>query len=194
MPRNTQPSQPVDLDLLDAFLMSDDAPETSMGLSDLDGFLTGLAIGPETIPPSEWIPVIWGDEEPEFATVEGADAILGTIMARYNEILAQLKADPDSFDPVFLEGEEGNVIVSDWAAGFMDAVALRAPAWEPIFEDDDGSMLMLPLMALASDDERPLFDDVELPAEEADKLRAHGADILMEAIPAIYEFWQERRS
>ena len=37
---------PVDLDALDAFLLSDRAPEESMGLSDLDGFLAGIAVCP----------------------------------------------------------------------------------------------------------------------------------------------------
>ena len=32
------------------------APDDSMGLSDLDGFLTGIAVGPELILPSEWLP------------------------------------------------------------------------------------------------------------------------------------------
>ena len=53
-------ADPIDLDALDDYLMSDHAPDDSMGLSDLDGFLTGLVIGPGLIPPSEWLPVIWG--------------------------------------------------------------------------------------------------------------------------------------
>ena len=44
---------PIDLDALDDYLMSDHAPDDSMGLSDLDGFLTGIVVGPELIPPSE---------------------------------------------------------------------------------------------------------------------------------------------
>ena len=59
---------PIDLDALDDYLMSDHAPDDSMGLSDLDGFLTGIVVGPELILPSEWLPVIWGGEEPEFET------------------------------------------------------------------------------------------------------------------------------
>ena len=47
--------------------MSDRAPYGSMGLSDLDGFLTGIVVGPELIMPSEWLPVILGGDEPEFA-------------------------------------------------------------------------------------------------------------------------------
>ena len=163
-----------------------------MGLSDLDGFLTGLAIGPEQIMPSEWLPLVWGGDEPEFVTLDEANAILGAIMTRYNEIIACFDTDPENFDPVFLESIEGNVIVTDWAAGFMDAVILRSKAWAPILEDEKGRALMLPLLVLGSDDEQPLFDAAPLPEDEAEKLLEKGADILMKVIPAIHEFWQER--
>ena len=76
------PLEPVDLDVLDAFLLSDRAPENSMGISDLDGILTAIAIGPELIMPSEWLPVVWGGEEPAFVSTEEARDILGTIMGR----------------------------------------------------------------------------------------------------------------
>jgi uncharacterized protein len=55
-----------DLELLDAFLMSDQLPDEALMLSEVDGFLTGIALGPEAIMPSEWLPVIWGGEEPVF--------------------------------------------------------------------------------------------------------------------------------
>ena len=60
MEYNLPLNSPIDLDALDDYLMSDHAPDDSMGLSDLDGFLTGVVVGPELIPPSEWLPVIWG--------------------------------------------------------------------------------------------------------------------------------------
>jgi uncharacterized protein len=118
--------RPIDLDVLDDYLMSDHAPDDSMGLSDLDGFLTGIMVGPELILPSEWLPVIWGGEEPVFQTEDEMRTVLGTIMGRYNEIVACLDTNPDDFDPIFLEGPEGEVIASDWASGSIDAVALRA--------------------------------------------------------------------
>lgn len=65
-----------------------------MQLSDLDGFLTGVAIGPELIKPSEWLPVIWGDDTPDFENAELAELIYGIIIDRYNEILQSLAADP----------------------------------------------------------------------------------------------------
>src|SRR4051812_34070040 len=76
-----------DLDLLDAYLLSDQSPPECMLLSDLDGFLTGVAIGPEVMMPSEWLPHVWGGDEPVFDDHLQASAILGTIMGRYNAIL-----------------------------------------------------------------------------------------------------------
>ena len=58
---------PADLDALDALLLSDRAPEEGMGLSDLDGFLTGIAVGPELVMPSEWLPVVWSGGRREAA-------------------------------------------------------------------------------------------------------------------------------
>jgi uncharacterized protein len=100
MPDPIPQAGPVDLDALDTFLLSDRAPEESMGLSDLDGFLTGMVVGPELILPSKWLPVVWGGGEPTFESVEEAGSILGTIMGRYNEIVRTLAAAPEDLDPV----------------------------------------------------------------------------------------------
>jgi uncharacterized protein len=67
----------IDLDALDEYLMSDHAPDDSMGLSDLDRFLTGVVVGPELILPSEWLPVIWGGVDPEFETQQQMRTVLG---------------------------------------------------------------------------------------------------------------------
>ena len=72
-------ADPVDLDLLDRYLLSDEAPDNGMALSDLDGFLTGILVGPELIMPSEWLPCVWGGEAPRFANEEQARLILSTI-------------------------------------------------------------------------------------------------------------------
>src|SRR4051794_33208481 len=49
--------------LSDAYLLSDQSPPECMLLSDLDGFLTGIAIGPVVVMPSEWLPHVWGGDE-----------------------------------------------------------------------------------------------------------------------------------
>jgi uncharacterized protein len=92
---------PIDLEALDRYLDSDLSPEDCMGLSDLDGFLTAIVIGPELILPSEWLPVIWGDEEPAFVSDEEMRTVIGTIMGRYNEIATCFASNPDEFKPIF---------------------------------------------------------------------------------------------
>ena len=77
--------------------------------------------------------------------------ILGTIMGRYNEIVACFNGDPDEFEPIFWEGPEGEVIASDWAGKFLDAVALRSQAWRPLIGDDRADILLAPLFLLKGD-------------------------------------------
>ena len=151
MTGGSTPSGPIDLDALDQYLMSDHAPDDSMGLSDLDGFLTGVVVGPELILPSEWLPVIWGGDDPVFKTEEQMRTVLGTIMGRHNETAACFNGDPEEFDPIFWQGPEGEVIASDWAGGFLDAGALSPLAWKPLVEDGRASILMAPLFLLNGD-------------------------------------------
>ncbi len=128
------------IDELDEFLMSDNSPDDCLQISDLDGFLTGVVIGPELIMPSEWMPVVW-QGEPNFETTEQAERIMGAIMDRYNEIIRQLDDEPGAFEPIFFEGLDGRVLAADWAEGFMEAVELRADSWEAMFEDEDAKLL-----------------------------------------------------
>ena len=184
------PSEPIDLDALDDYLMADHAPEDCMGLSDLDSFLTGIVVGPELILPSEWLPAIWGGEEPEFRTEEEMRTVLGTIMGRYNEIIACLADDPDDLDPIFWEGPEGEVIASDWAGGFLDAVALRSKAWEPLINDSRAGIMMLPIFLLNGDGELRVGPDE---AVDREQFMADVPDIIPACVAGIQEFWKDRQ-
>jgi uncharacterized protein len=177
----------LDLDALDDYLMSDHAPDDSMGLSDLDGFLTGIVIGPELIKPSEWLPVIWGGGEPEFETEAEMRTVLGTIMGRYNEIIACLNSEPENFDPIFMEGPEGEIIASDWAAGFLDAVAPRTKAWEPLIGHDRAGIMMLPILLLNGDAELDAGPDSAI---DEDEFLAEVPDIIPACVAGIHEFWR----
>ena len=184
-------SGPVDLEALDQFLMSDASPEDCMQLSDLDGFLTGVAIGPELLMPSQWLPAIWGGEEPVFEDEEQARTVLGAIMGRYNEILRVLDTDPEAYEPVFWEGPDGEVVADDWAAGFVDAIRLRPEAWRPLLEDPEVFIMLIPILALCGDEEggSPLELDLE---EDADLL-AQAPELIPACVVGMHGFWKERR-
>jgi hypothetical protein len=40
------------------------------------------------------------------------------------------------------------VAASDWAAGFLDAVALRAKAWEPLINHRQAKIMLAPVFVL----------------------------------------------
>jgi uncharacterized protein len=184
-------SGPVDLEALDQFLMSDASPEDCMQLSDLDGFLTGIAIGPELVMPSEWLPAIWGGDEPVFESMEQAQTVIGTIMGRYNEILRELDTDPEGYEPVFWEGPDGEVIAADWAEGFVDAIRLRPEAWRPLLEDREALILLMPILALCGDAEGG--SPLELDPEEDADLLAQAPDLIPACVVGMHGFWKERR-
>jgi uncharacterized protein len=183
----------VDLDALEAYLSSDEAPDECMDLSELDGFLAGLVVGPEVVPPSEWLPLIWDEEEPLFADEAQANQILGAILGRYNEIADTLDSEPVDYAPIFWQDFTGATIVEDWAIGFMQAVSLRQIQWEPVLSDDDSAMLLIPIAAIAGL-AMPDGGDEELalPDEVLDKLVEEAPDVLPSCVVGLRTFWRDR--
>ena len=161
-----------------------------MGLSDLDGFLTGIVVGPELIMPSEWLPTIWGDEEPEFESPKHAETIIGLIMGRYNEIATGINADPEKFEPIFCKWPTGEVIVTDWAAGFLDAVEMRRTAWDPLFSHRKAKLLIEPLLILGDDGEH---DDERDPSDRWKEFYASKPNTILLCVIGIYNFWKDHQ-
>jgi uncharacterized protein len=178
----------INLKALDHYLLSDQSPDECMMLSDLDGFLTGIAIGPERIPSSEWLPVIWGGDEPEFTSAEQMQTIIGTIMDRYNEIVATVDPDPGTFEPIFREGPDRTSIVTDWAAGFLNAVALRRRAWEPLFNHRRAKLLIEPLLILGDNE---AFADKRVVLKLEKQFYASKPKVIPTCVDGIYNFWKD---
>src|SRR3954469_19130330 len=80
MTPETSSSTAVDWEVLRDFLLSDRTPDTCMRPAEVDGFLTGIAVSPDMILPSDWLPVIWGGGEPEFTGIEEASRVLGLVL------------------------------------------------------------------------------------------------------------------
>lgn len=178
----------VDLEALETFLTSDRLPPDSMMLSELDGFLTGIAIGPELIRPSEWLPLIWGGAAPEFAGLDEANTILGSLMARYNEILRDI-AD-DTLAPIFWADRNGTVIAMDWAEGFLQAIMLRADAWEPLFKSRRDGKLLFPILSLCCD--RNGDSLLGLPPEAEDRIVAQVPELIPGCVIGIATYWRRK--
>ncbi len=178
----------IDIEALDSYLLSDLSPDECMMLSDLDGFLSGIVVGPELILPSEWLTVIWGGGEPQFESPKQMQTILGTIMGRYNEIIAVMNTDPSRFEPIYWQGPDGDPIVTDWAAGFLDAVALRRTAWEPLFKHRRAKILLEPLLILGDDQQ---FKAERAMSEKEKQFYASAPGVVATCVGGIYDFWKD---
>ncbi len=171
--------------------MSDESPENCMQISDLDGFLTAIVVGPELIQPSEWMPVVWGGESPEFADDAQATTILGAVLGRYNEIAQSLAKIPPEIDPIFWETKDGLAIAGDWAEGFMDAMSLRPEAWSEMLEDETEGLPLVPILSLTgSENESPVLAGG---SDELEALQADATDMIPSCIVKIDAFWKARR-
>jgi uncharacterized protein len=159
-------------------------------LSDLDGFLTGIAVGPELILPSEWLPMVWGGEAPEFTDKAEANVILGSILGRYNEILRQLEAG--ALEPVFSADRDGTLIAVGWAEGFLQAIMLRADAWKRLFKSKRDRLMLFPILSLCSDE----YGDslLGLTPDEEDTAMEEAADFIPVCVVAIDAYWRARGS
>lgn len=179
----------MQFDDLNDVLMSNRTPEDSLLLSDLDGFLHGLAAGPEFIMPSEWLPHVWGHGEPAFADEDEAKRVLGAIIERYQEIDRELDrglhADPD---PLFWHGSAGEAIVLDWADGFMEAVGLRRQRWQRLFDDPQGREMIAPIAAHCVDENKIPPYGLEIPNWR--QYREQAPDPSCDAVIAIADFWR----
>ena len=176
----------VDLEALDEFLRSDRSPSNSMMLSELDGFLTGIAVGPELVRPSEWLPLVWGGEAPEFAGLDEANAILGTIMAHYNEILTQIAHD--ALAPVFWTDRNGALIAMDWAEGFRQAITLRADAWKQLFTSKRMGEFLFPILSLCCDKNGDSL--LGLPPETEDRIAEQAPELIPGCVVRIDAYWR----
>jgi uncharacterized protein len=185
----------VSLDELAFFLNSDNAPQGCMDLSELDGFLAGLTAGPEVVPREEWLAEVWDNEEPDYADEAERQAVEQAIFDRYAAIESGLDATPLGYSAILWQDEAGTTVAEDWAAGFMQAVTLRAKAWQPALADEDASMLLIPIASLAgmtlpeSERGEPAMTD-----EALEGLVQDAEQVLPVCVLGLRRFWAERAS
>jgi uncharacterized protein len=188
-----QPLTDKEFDELDRFLLSDRCPEGTMTMDALNGYLTAIAIGPETILPSEWLPHVWGGaEQPKWKNDKEVERVFGLIARFLNEIVITFEVAPKDFEPLFGEVTIGAKTLLDpvaWCWGFWEGVKLRADAWEAIWDEEVGDLFM-PFFFLTTDENG---DPTQLDAENDPEL-AHEFALDIEAnLPAIHKFWLPRR-
>jgi uncharacterized protein len=199
-PRGPQPLTESELDELDRFLMSSATPEDAMDLEELDGYLTGLACGPQPVPSPDWLWLVWGDTAEgrrpvRFESGPQCRHLLDLIERHWSTLVRTLRKGTAPMPVLFDYGEQGPgasappLPGSVWSSGFMRAIGLQAESWQPAFEDDESSEALTPIVTLAH------ADDPEIVAQSPTARQAEAlVDALPDAVLALSRFWRAREA
>ena len=116
------------------------------------------------VPPSAWLPIIFGEEEASFASPAEAKRILGQIMALYNTTNAAV-LDPPTLLPAdcplradVLANFEDDAPIAQWSRGFLRGHQWLEQLWEDL-PDEVAEELDATLMALAFFSSRQMAED-----------------------------------
>ncbi len=176
------PLEDAELDELQQIMMSWPA-EDALEVSGLHGLLTAVVSSPETVMPSEWLPVVLGSYV--FETQAEAQRVITLIMRFMNEIVDTLINEPEAYEPLLLEQKRARstpAFAGAWCYGYLEGVQLRSAAWEP-FLDEAG-------VGYAVETILRLVDDV--PGKRLTR-RAERHRELAAAAATIHRFFYDRR-
>ena len=151
----------IRLDVLGAFLADSGRPAGTLSYHELQGFLFALASAPELVSPSEWMPMVFDEQEAGYATLEEAQAVIGELMALYNAVNAAVAEEPAAppVDCVFRDDILANLDdaapIAQWSRGFLRGHQWLEDVWEsyiPEELDEQFGATLLTLSFFASRD------------------------------------------
>jgi uncharacterized protein len=184
-----------EIDRLEQFLMNrideevltDEADEGIFDISTLDGFFTAVVSGPIAIPPSVWLPKVWGDFEPEWKSAEAFSEIF-TLMVRHMNGISQILMEfPEDFEPLFdigIHDTTTHLIVDEWCEGYQRGVELSFEQW--MSGGEEITALLTPILAFTESTEWQGHDYGIGEIEEIHRLIAHN-------VREIHAYWLARR-
>jgi uncharacterized protein len=154
------------------------------------GFLTSVVSGPVVVP-SEWIPVVFGDDESvAWKSMEQAKRAMTLLMRFYNEIASDLSPGGRRFSILVDRlGDRPDTVdlADDWCRGYTLGFALREDKWKEAMEAPELQEAFLPILLTARPGRVPELDPFDKPEMYAALL-----DDLPNCATKIHEWWRKK--
>ncbi|WP_133240059.1 UPF0149 family protein [Limnohabitans planktonicus] len=185
------PLSDADLAELDQFLLDGVDNDEAMTLDTLDGYLHAIAIGPQTIMPSQWLPKVWGEDSavmPPMDNLEQFNNIMGLVMRHYNSIISAFQHKPPFVAPYWGIRKYETGVYEDaegWAYGFTEGVALNRAAWKPLFDTAQGQQWYRPIGLLGEEAFSAEQDELTKTPPQREQL----AQQIENSLVNIHAFW-----
>jgi uncharacterized protein len=155
MPTLRQELSPADVSTLKSFLSNPRRPGGTLRFHELHGFLFTIASSPETIQPSDWLPIISNDEDIGFENEMEAQRVLNLIMALYNQVNTSVLERSDAmppgcrFQPDIDANFDGESSVSQWSRGFVLGHDWLSEVWDEYLPESMDEECGATVMALS---------------------------------------------
>lgn len=185
------PLSDAELEDLNQFLLNGVDNDEAMTLDTLDGYFHAIAIGPQTIMPSQWLPKVWGEDSammPPMENIDQLNHIMGLVMRHYNSIIHGFGLKPPFVAPCWNtckydigEFEDAEM----WAYGFTEGVALNRAAWKPLFDTAQGQQWYRPIGLLGEEAFAADQDELTKTPEQREQL----AQQIEDSLANIHAFW-----
>lgn len=180
-----------DLTELESLLASDRVRSGCFSLSELDGFLAAITVGPVWMSPRAWLALIWGEAEPEWRNEDEARRIGAAVRARQEQVARQLAHDPNRYTPILRTLSDGTVAADAWARGFQAGIGLHDRDWAALFRSPKAKRFLVPITAQLTDwDERIMAG---CGRDGVLAFRREGQKFLGYCAAEIGRFWTKRR-
>ncbi len=160
-----------------------------MNLFNLDGFLTCLLIGPETILPSQWLPIIWQESESDemkWESIEEADKFMGLIMTFYNSIASVFQEKANSYCSQTLGNSSEVDDIEDWCLGFLAGLDLSNDSWKPLMESKEDQILIAPIFLFTT---KEGLDYISQKPEYRKYTPEDWTEMIRFMVVTVYKYW-----
>ena len=179
----------ADLDFIGDILLDYGNDDSILDVTELDGFLTAIVSGPNTIMPSQWLPEVWGgkDKSPTWATEEEFTRFMKLVMEMMNSIASTLIEAPESFEALFhvnTATEQEVIVAEEWCFGYMRGVKLGR--WPKLTDEAQTCLQAIALHGLEAN--FPILKQLSL--EEHQRTVAN----IEPAVRKLHQYWLAKRS
>ena len=181
-------------------------PDAALTYDEMRGFLFGVAVTPDVVAPSEWLPMAFGKEMIVVDSEEEANRLLKALQGIVNKVIERFQNNSLSFPfpDDYLDHKEDLNVIGEWVYGLDLALSLRPDCWltfrpeilpEGVSEeeyDEEFSACLAAIRGIADPDQAEKLFDYN--PERMDELFEVEAELIDELLGAEFDQAAKRKT
>ena len=189
-----EPLTDAEITHLEFLLATPAFAKQSMGLDEIQGYVTAIISGPVRVTSSQWLPAVLGN--PDYESEAQADEVKELLLRFHDEIAADLKAGESLGLVLNLEdapkgGGDSEYDYAAWCQAYLDGVESSPVPWTDAGDEDEINDQLFSISLLAGEIDPKALKQVK-PREMAALLQECREDLPMLAVE-IYQYFQSLR-